>query len=236
MDDNNKKSLDEMLIEISMYQQAIDHGRNIKQKNSELEKDARYQLDEFKAKKMDVFIRKTIKHETKKQIGISRSLKKISIIALVIGMTLLATCITPKAFRLRILNSLIRIENEYTEIQLTEEGSDQEYSNNFEPTYIPEGFIKESITQNTDFESILYIKNDETLIFSQYTDKSILNIDTENAEVQKLLIDKMNGMLIQKGEFQTLSWNDTARGKIFALVVNRAFRKEELVRIAESVS
>lgn len=235
MDENNKTRLDEMLIEISMYQQAVDQGHNIEQKNSELKKDDMFQLDEFKAKKMEAFIRKKLKDETKMQIGIKRSLKKISIIALLIGISLLATCITPKAFRLRILNSLIRIENEYTEIQLTEEGSDQKYSNNFEPTYIPEGFIKESITQNTDFESILYIKDDETLIFSQYTDKSILNIDTEDAEVEKLLIGKMNGMLIRKGEFQTLSWNDTIRGKIFSLVANKAFGKEELIKIAESV-
>lgn len=232
MDEKEEKRLDEMLIEISMYQQAIDHGRNIEHKNSDLKKDDKYQLDEFSSKKMDAFIRRTLKNENKMRKRISKGFKKISVVALVIGMTLLATCITPKAFRLRVLNALIRIENEYTEIQLSEGGSDQE---NYIPAYIPVGFKIESVTENTDFQSIIYNRNDETLIFSEYTDKSILNIDTEDAEVEKLLIGKMNGMLIRKGEFQTLSWNDTIRGKIFSLVANKSFGKEELIKIAESV-
>ena len=65
-------------------------------------------------------------------------------------------------------------------------------------------------------------------------DEAIWGIDTENVEITNIVINGVNGILIDDDERICLSWGDTAN-LTFIELTGIGFSEEEMIALAESI-
>ena len=77
--------------------------------------------------------------------------------------------------------------------------------------------------------------NGGIIIFQQWPESSLINIDTENAEeISKVIIQEADGMIVKKGNLFTITWINNSY--IFILDIYQGnMTREEVFTIAESV-
>lgn len=238
---------EESLIRLAMANYAEIDGQKILRENDELKDSSFYQpSEEAKCR----FI-KTMNHYYHKQKinAIFRSsyryLNKIAALLLLIFVVLSISICSVEAIRIKVLNLIINMQAEYTEIRL-DNGKDNKniignnlyinWDNAYAPTYIPDGYSIRNLTNNKNMKVIEYSNENGGIIFFQQLDeKSSANIDTEDADkIEKIMVQGNEGLLINKNGLISVIWNKDS----FIFMLNAQtdhLQKEDVVKIAESV-
>ena len=205
----------------------------------EVKNDPRYAI----SSEADKRIKKSInKHFRKKKLQAltNKSLKafqKVAVIFFVFAIILTITYTSVEAFRVQVLNMLLKFEDKYVSVKL-EEYDDSDifnmYLNNvYAPTYIPDGYQIASFSNGTSVMGIDYINDEEkSITFMVFNSSGSSNIDTENADlIQSIRINGIEGILVKKNEDITISWvNDNKAFTIYAQI-----SEIEITKIAESI-
>jgi len=151
--------------------------------------------------------------------------------------------ISSEAFRIKILNFLIQAEKEYTSIDVGNRDSKNskldtsaipsDWGEIYMPMYVPKGFKITNTETLSDVKIILYSNdNNQFIVFEQCdNEKSNIRIDTENAEVQQVKINNIEGLLVKKNGLITIVWHNNYSSFSLMSKIN----KEELLNMAESV-
>lgn len=163
-----------------------------------------------------------------------RTLHIITITLLLFFIGLTTAIATVRPVRLRILNYIAQIEENYSEISLANDIDyaivPSEWKGKYFPSYIPESF---KFSYIDGFYSIVCYtsKDDRVLQFSEYaeTDYSSINIGEENAF--DITINDTPGVAMSNGKYTTITWcvDDTY------LYLHFSGDLDETKRIAESV-
>ncbi|ADY54475.1 hypothetical protein Sgly_0104 [Syntrophobotulus glycolicus DSM 8271] len=235
---------EEALIKLAMASYAEHEGKILMQQNEELKNDPVYQpTTEAKRKFKKILNRQYYKQKTKNCFQASyRYLNKAAIIFLFIIILLSISVVTIEAVRIKVLNLFINMQEKYTEIRLEDRGGENIAGNNiyinwdnaYAPTDIPLGYSISNLLNNKSFKTIEYTNdNNGIIIFQQFDDDVISNVDTENADsIEKIKIQGHEGLFVNKDGKQTITWgNDTY---IFSITTN--LQKEDIIKIAESVN
>lgn len=175
------------------------------------------------------------KESLKKFRGISAKLLKSAAVVffiLFIGSSILLFSV--EAFRVKAINFIMEIKKEYTEIRTKSPGEDAALKEIYLPDYIPEGF-EISKTEVFSASKIIHYSNDkgQVIAFAQYNNENAsLRIDTEEAKVEKIVINGSEGLLVEKEQLITILWHNDN----FSFYLKSKTDKDLLIKIAESIN
>jgi len=200
-------------------------------------------LPEFD-KKMKKLIAKHNRKEALKTIRKKtvKILPRAAIFLLVLIGTLTIVVTSVEALRVKALNIIMNIQNQYTSIQTKDGNSGHPKQSNaqipsgwtrYAPNYIPHGF-KVDRTEKRETRELIYFINEQGQIieFIRYLDSNTdLRIDTEGAAVQNIWIHNSKALLAEKQGFVTIIWTDEY---LFSLIGEAD--KAEIIKMAESIS
>lgn len=123
--------------------------------------------------------------------------KRVAIILTAIIITLTATTFGVKAIRETVIEFITETFERFTKVSVVDDGPDmQPELVKTAPTYIPEGYIIESEVDIDGLYQITYNNQQNILIeYSQmFGDGTIYNVDTEDIEYEKIIINSLNGI------------------------------------------
>lgn len=168
---------------------------------------------------------------------------KVSVVFFTVFISFIILLTSVQAVRVKFLNFIIQIEKEFTSIDLKEKKADNslkdvsglpmEWENVYIPEYIPEGY-KISKAESLVSTKIIHYSNEKNqiIVFTQYHNENTnLRIDTENAKIDKVVINGFDGLLVEKNGTFTIAWHNN--DSTFSLMSN--VDKSILIKMAESI-
>ncbi len=194
------------------------------------EQPSELQLAQF-LKTVERYEKKKSRQEPKTK---KRVFPKIAASAAAVLLVFVISMVTVEAFRLEVLNFLIRTEPEYTSLSLMPEDSAGEQESVM-PNYVPAGYELSSMEINDLDKTIFYTvqgDDDKIIIFSEYSKWDTVNVDTENADyTNTLTINGVDATVIVKDDITRIYWatNDHIYD-IFGTIDT-----EEIIQMAKSV-
>jgi hypothetical protein len=227
------------LWQVLMYNYAEHEGKELLEETAPLKDDPQYQPSDAERKKFRNMVDGELRrHKIRSLVKKSKKIiTNVAVVVLVIALLFAVMFTTVEAFRVRVLNFILTFEKEYTTVRLGENGNSNNmtagFSNIYVPTYIPDGYWIDKITNATNFKIIEYINGEEKYIKFNVFNSSITGwIDTENAEtIKSIKINGLNGLFVLKSEFSTVSWSNDEL--VFTVIAE--LTEEEIMKIAESV-
>lgn len=145
------------------------------------------------------FVSKTLPH--------TLQIVTISLLLFFIGLTTAIATVQP--VRLRVLDFITKIEENYSEISLFNDIDNaivpSEWKGQCYPSYIPAEF---AFSHVDDFYNIVYYrtKDDRILQFSEYVGDDYSNIDIDEENAVDISINGSLGIAMTNGEDITISW------------------------------
>lgn len=170
------------------------------------------------------------------KVALPKALQVAACILIVFYIGLSVAIATVHDVRVRVLDLIMNVEKQYTEITLQENSEKSftvpsDWKGTYYPAYIPDGFEIESISSDF-FHSNLVCKNgDLNLFFSEYGEDAGTNIDTENAVVDAVMINGSPAILAEKNGLVTIAWAYQVNYFVLQAQVDR----DIALQIAESV-
>ena len=197
------------------------------EKNRNVEKIRRY----FARRKARVFF-----HQT---------LPKIGQVAAVVIATLtvaggVAFAASPSV-RVQVMKLLVKMEKQYSEISLVEDQAasfvvPEGWNGAYFPARIPERFALYAVHSDAGYHSVEYVEpetEENRINFAEFDDSTEMNIDTENAEIQNVMINGNAGLLSLKENRIIICWSDGREGFV---LTTKTLDQQSALAIAESVT
>lgn len=172
-----------------------------------------------------------------------KMLPKAAIFLLVLIGSFTIMVASVEALRVKALNIIMNIQNQYTSIQTKDQHNSQPEQTNeqipsdwtgYAPSYIPQGFKVDRTEKRGMMEAINFTNEQgQTIRFTRYlSDNTDLRIDTEGATVQNILIHNSEALLAEERGLVTIVWKE--EDSLFLLIGEAD--KAELINVAESVT
>ena len=183
--------------------------------------------------------RKESRNRIRKKIAKIAPKAAIFLLVLIGSFTIVVASV--QALRVKALNIILNIQNQYTSIQTEDENNSRlnqvgkqipQDWNGYVPTYVPPGFIIDK-TKASNLMNVIYYKNeqDQTIEFTQYLSSNTdLRIDTEDAAVQNININNDDALLSEKQGIISIAWKE---GYLFSLIGEAD--KADMLKMAESI-
>lgn len=103
--------------------------------------------------------------------------------------------------------------------------------NTYEITYIPKGFTLTKFYSKTRINNYEYSCGDKRFIFSQMSEDSTLQIDTEGAKVEYVDINGNKALVSEKNNYIIVTWKED---KYFFELSAKGIDKDTVIEIAKS--
>jgi len=233
---------EDSLFKLAMYDLAAEEGKLLLEENKKLKNDPDFQPSEAAYQK---FAEQLDIHLKKKEAYITRQnkpklLSKFAIVASIAVILLFTTVASVEAVRLKVLNFLVDVRQEYTSFSLKESENNSysetpavNWSKSYVPTYIPDGYEVSSTTYNEQVKKIIFKDQEGSLIiYTLLNEATNPGVDTENASLLKTInINGHEGTLIIKNSIVTIVW--VIDGNLFVLQTETS--EDTAIKIAEGV-
>lgn len=224
MNKDNEKMLKKALSEI-VEKQDEQFAKEIEEANN----NPLYQLKENEAAD---FVKE---HMPKKRTN--KAFLRAASIILVIIVSVTTVTLSVEGFKER-FNEFVNNLNSsiFATVKITDDEDEAKllsFEGQYAPTYIPEGYYVESVT-NEENRGEIILKNKEgySILFREQTSGIKSNLDTENADsVENVEINGMKGLLVQKDNLTTIAL--TTENTIIYLTCNDV--EVNLVAFAEKI-
>lgn len=161
------------------------------------------------------------------------------IAAVIIAVITLAGCTAfaaSETVRVYLLHLLVQTTDEYTILSLVPSESEyvnvpEEWEGSYYPSYIPEGLVPITVDGNTVCYS--YGDNRPLLVFGEYDEAVVTQIDTEGAETRLITIHGQPAYISTKGTALTIYWSEGTR---YFVLTFRELSEQIAMNVAESVT
>ncbi|MDA8226590.1 MAG: DUF4367 domain-containing protein [Desulfitobacterium hafniense] len=167
-------------------------------------------------------------------------LPQVAIFLLVILGSLTMAVASVEAFRIKVLNMFLEINDQYTEIKIKENDPSKIVPepqlpsnwNGYVPGYIPKGFITVRTEEDKVSKIIEYTnESGQMMRFTQYENiKTDLRIDTENAIVHNITIHNSQALLVEKEGLVSIVWQDQ-----ILFCITGEIEKSEIIKMAKNI-
>jgi len=190
----------------------------------------------------DAFDKKNQKTERKieRKKRTKRMSTRVAIIFISIIVVGASLTLGVESFRVRLFNFIVTEKEHYTDLSVLEEDSTSitnnlpdDWTNYYFPTYMTDGYSLDNYSKNSSHKN-LYFSNGNGTIFllDQLTETSfVAQIDTEDAELLKIIVNGNEGVYTIKNGKTTISW--VTDGSLFILSGPESL--EEMTKIANSI-
>lgn len=237
---------EESLFRLVMHDAAELEGRRLLAENERLKRacDPLFACTDESVKHFETELHSRLRRD-KRQAYQQRFLKTAAravAAVLVVISTFSLAMVSVEAFRVRVMNLLIDVQEKYTSFQLSEDGggdtggieAPEVPTSGYLPSYIPDGYELVDSQMLDSFTHIVYQNAaEETLVFGAFSSGTSLAVDSENASRNEPIeINGNAGTLIVKEPMAAVIWQ--MDGKLFLVQGN--VTAEEAVKIAESVA
>lgn len=190
------------------------------------------------SKQLDAHLKKPKAYARRQRI--LKALNRVAVAMLITLVILGTTVVTVQAVRVRVVNFLMDIQQEYTSFQLKDSGSGSEggsttidWHKAYVPTYIPAGY--EVITSsNGELLRRIEFKNQQGsfITYMELSEGNKPALDTENASVfETVSINGHEGTLVAKDSLVTIIWQMNNR----MFMIRGQTEKDTAVKMAEGV-
>lgn len=166
-------------------------------------------------------------------------LKRAAVVILVIIAINYILVASVEAYRIKFLNTIVKIKEKFTQIDVIYDKTDEknipdEWEGRYYPSYIPEGYALTDKFVHEETSTLFYSNNyGDDIIIKQIKNDVSLRIDTESKEAVTVTVgmDK-NALYLKKDISSSLiwRWEDT----MFTLISDK-LDLDILIKIAESV-
>lgn len=208
---------EDSLFRLVMHDVAEKEGRLFLEEAEKLKNDPEFQpsqeaVQKF-SKQVDAHFKKTKAYARRRRVG--QALNKAAIAMLIVLVILGASVITVQAVRVRVLNFLMDIHQEYTSFQLQDSSSGLEdggttidWHQAYVPTYMPEGYEISAISDGKLSKTIEFINGQGSLItYMELSASAKPAVDTENASVfKRVSVNGHKGSMVVKKSLVTVIW------------------------------
>ena len=223
------EDFEESLFRLAVYDASGHEGAYDETEKSDPEREnpSELQLARFE-KAVRRYKTDAARRERRKRI-IHRCAASVAALLVIFAVTL----VTVDAFRLEVLNFLIRMESQYTFIRLEEPEPAAGWTGSM-PAYVPEGYEVQSAGSNELFERIVYMLPSDAnkiIVYTVYEDSNNMNIDTEAACIGEVVINGRPATLTTKDGMTSIVWS--AGNRIY--YIDGTISTDEIVRMAESI-
>ncbi len=221
---------EEALFGLAVYQMMMDEKEKLKAEKSEAD-------DEESMLR----ILRLIDRHTKSKAGSVwraslRLLKTAALILLVLNMVLTVAATASTSVREKIIGFFMEITESHMDFGFSRElipaDSLKEWSPNYYPTYIPEGYVMERNVSIGGLSEVDYSnENGDTLTIGIYGETTRSSINMEGAEVSYLLIDDVTAIVLRQPYDQIdIIWS---KGERYFMVSGRDY--ETTRKVAQSM-
>lgn len=237
---------DEILLKLALDNFSAIKGREFQLENEKIKECEEFSISQSDSKKISKLLNK---HLMMQNISIflkstSAILKKASVLVVLFIIISGITILSVDAARAKLLNLVLNMEEEYTSIELTNNRSGNvlgnslyiNWENAYAPTYIPDGYTVQSISNAHNIKFIEY-KNveknsdNQPIVFIQMPTQTKGVVDTEDAKVTYIQINSYEGVLIEKDNLVSIIWHNDE----YLFDLSGYESKSEMIKIAESV-
>lgn len=147
---------------------------------------------------------------------------------------------TSHTVRVRVMQLLINIEEQYTEIKLVENTAASfdvpaEWRGSRYPSHIPDHLTLSNISATENIRLVEYadaVTGTIVLRFQEFDESTEANVDTEKAELIEISVNGQIGYITEKDEAVNVFWSD---GHNCFLLTTKGIGPKETLDIAESV-
>lgn len=239
---NLYEEYEDSLFKLVMHDAAEKEGRLFLEEKEKLKKDpkslpSRAAVQKF-SQQLDEQLKKTKTYARRRRIW--QALNKAAIAMLIVLVILGATVVTVQAVRIRVLNFLMDVQQEYTSFQLQDSSSGSEggstiieWRQAFIPTYIPEGYKISSISDGNLSRIIEFTNPQGSLItYVELSEGNKCQLDTEKASVVETVnINGHEATVVVKNSMVTLIWAMNER----MFMIRGQIEKDMAIQMAEGV-
>lgn len=147
---------------------------------------------------------------------------------------------TSHTIRVQMMKMLVQMEEQYTSLSLVEDTEASfeipaEWTGEYYPSYIPESFEGNVVISFPGNHMVEFFTGESAMIriiFSEYGDSTMANIDTENATVKAITIGNDSGFVALKDSHIYIYWDN---GRSFFILQTNGITEDEAIRIAQGV-
>lgn len=153
-----------------------------------------------------------------------------AIIAIIIGFnTVMISSVEAREF---VHDFVIEVYEEFSNVTFSNDSAASEIVERYEPRYVPTGYSVDVVENGNKAIYIDYINEDgEIISFEQaLISESELGIDTENSEVESVMVNQTEGFIVFNKDCYSLHWSDSEyRYNLIGI------EKDEIIKMAESL-
>jgi hypothetical protein len=167
---------------------------------------------------------------------VKRILSRVAIFILIVFSSITILTISVEAFRVKVFNFFIDVNETHTEIRVEEDTKDNErnkpiWKDYYFPSYLPENFEVTNTDIFNETRVAHFSDSIHFITFSQAPKGTDFQIDTEGSVITEVEINGHKGILATKDSLNILFWsNDTSS---FCLTTN--LETEKMVKIAKNI-
>jgi hypothetical protein len=237
---------DEILLKLAMDSFANLKGKEFDLENEELKEKNEYSFSDEQNRTFSKMVNSYLKKQAFYSLikGTSSILKKASVFIVLASIVFGLTIVNVDAARTKLLNMILRVEDEYTSIKLEKNKNGNvlnnsiyiNWENAYAPTYMPDGYSIHNISNTGNMRFIEYLNessdmNDKPIVFMQMPVEANGIVDTEDAKVTNIKIHDNDGIMIEKGERIIVIWHNDE----YLFDLSGYEDKSEILKVAESV-
>lgn len=233
---------EDSLFKLVMYDAAEKEGRLFLEEKEKLKNNSEFAPSEEAIQKfsrqLDTRLKKAKTYSARRRmLGI---LNKAAAAILIILIIMFTTVTSVQALRIKALNLLKDIRQQYTSFELKESKNGSaggngvvNWSQAYVPTYLPEGYKAINSSKGKVYSEIQFKNEQGRLItYTELTEGNKPALDTESAAVTKTVdINGHEGMLVEKNSLVTILWE--MDGRIF--MIRAQTDQDATMMIAEGV-
>jgi len=184
----------------------------------------------IRIRKLNTFVRHTL----------PKAGKVAAAILLVFYIGLTAAIAAVPSVRVRVLELLVNIEDEYTELSLKENPNASfdvpaEWRGSYYPSKIPNGFTVSQVEGMFGNISVSYVMDDDKsnriTLFEQGED-TYANLDTEDAVLSSKMVKGSPALFVVKGKTVSVAW---AKDNLYFVLICQGLQEKDVLSIADSV-
>ena len=190
------------------------------------------------SRQTDAYLEKSKAYTRKRRI--LAALNKAAVAILITLVILGTTVVTVEAFRVKALNFLMNVQQEYTSFQLQDSSNDSEgvstnidWHQSYVPTYMPDGYEISSITDSELSKTIEFTNLQGSLItYMELSAGAKPALDTEHATgFEAVSINGHEGTMVMKNSLVTIIWAMNDR----MFMIRGQIEKDMAIEMAEGV-
>lgn len=232
---------EDSLFRLVMHDVAETEGSLYLEENEKLKKDPEFLPSEAAAltfeKQLSAYLKKKRANSGKRILY--KTVNRAAAAVLAVTITFSVAMLSVQAFRVRVFNLLIDMEDKYTSFQLREDNPDDgedltiNWTDAYIPTYIPDGYEISDVTNLSSIKGITYNNAEgNVILYKEFSSNTNVAVDSEDASrVETIEINGRTGTLIVKNSLVSVVWE--MDGKLFLIQADTSV--DETVKIAEGI-